>query len=160
MAELSDYLYTVILSIIPISELRGVLPYAFFNSIPLWQAYLIATVSNMLVIPIVWIFLSSIHKLLYRLDWYRKLFDRTIERVRKKITGKIDKFGYLGLVIFVGIPLPVTGAWTGTLGAWLLGLDKKKTFLFISLGVWLSGVIVVTLLKLGVGLNSILIKRF
>lgn len=160
MIDLKYYLYTILLGIIPISELRGAMPYAYFNHIPLFQAFLISVLSNLLVIPIVWIFLGTIHKLFYKMKWYKSLFDRTVEKARLKVGCKVSKYGYLGLMIFVGIPLPITGAWTGTLGAWILGLDRKKTFIFVGLGILLSGLIVATLLGLGVGLNSILIKKF
>jgi uncharacterized membrane protein len=160
MIDLKYNLYTILLGIIPISELRGAMPYAYFNHIPLFQAFLISVLSNLLVIPIVWIFLGTIHKLFYKMNWYKSLFDRTVEKARLKVGSKVSKYGYLGLMIFVGIPLPITGAWTGTLGAWILGLDRKKTFIFVGLGILLSGLIVATLLGLGVGLNSILIKKF
>lgn len=161
MPTINNYLFSILLSIVPISELRGGLPYAYFNGIPLWQAFLISVISNIAVVPIVWIFLSTLHITLYKhIKAYQSFFDKTVAKARTKVKDKIQKYGYWGLLLFVGIPLPVTGAWTGTLGSWILGLDKKKSLLFISLGVLLSGLIVSLLLTLGIGLNSILIKRF
>lgn len=159
MTKAAVLLKTFLLSILPISELRGGMPFAFFNDVPLWLSFLAAVASNMLVTPIAWFFLATFHKLLCRLGWYRRFFERFIQKARAKISEKVQRHGYWGLMVFVGVPLPVTGAWTGALGAWVLGLDKRKTLLFICLGVLMSGIIVATLLRFGVGLNSILIKH-
>lgn len=159
MSKAAVLLGTLLLGLVPISELRGAMPFAFFNDAPLPLAFLVSVASNMLVTPLAWFFLATFHKLLYKAAWYRRFFDGFLHKARLRISEKVARYGYWGLMVFVGVPLPVTGAWTGTVGAWVLGLDRKKTFLFISLGVLMSGVIVAILLKLGVGLNSILIKR-
>jgi|GEM_PF-3812958 len=65
----------------------------------------------------------------------KKLFDKTVVRTRAKLAPKVATLGFFGVMLFVGIPLPVTGAWTGTLGAWVLGLDRKKSILAVSAGV-------------------------
>ncbi len=154
----STVLYTIAFSLVPIFELRGALPFAYFNDIPLFQAYLIAVSANALVAPIVFIFLSSLHKLFYKWKFYAKIFDATVIRTRKKLEPKIKKFGYLGIMLFVAIPLPITGAYTGTLGAWILGLDWKKTCLAALGGVIISGCIVSLLLVAGEGSHSIFVK--
>tara|TARA_B100001971_G_scaffold199045_1_gene209264 strand:- start:324 stop:605 length:282 start_codon:yes stop_codon:yes gene_type:complete len=76
---------------------------------------------------------------------YRKIFDKFLEKFRKKVDKferKYESFGFLALVLFVAIPLPATGAWTGCLTSWLLGLDRKKSILAISLGVIIAGVLI------------------
>ena len=79
---------------------------------------------------------------------------------RLKIHPEVEKYGILGILIFVAIPLPLTGAWTGTLGAWILGLDRKKTILAVVGGVVVAGVIVTAIVgMLGAGASSIFIKR-
>ena len=70
-----------------------------------------------------------------------------------------DKYGYWGLAIFVSIPLPFTGAWTGALGAWILGMDRKRSMLVVAAGVLMAGVIVTLVVGLGVGALSFLIKK-
>ncbi|MFA6935123.1 MAG: small multi-drug export protein [Sphaerochaetaceae bacterium] len=116
--ELSDILYTVLLAVLPISELRGAIPYAFFKGMSLWGAALLSIAGNMLVQPLFYIFISTFHKLLYvHWSFYQRIFDKTLARARAKVSKQIDKYGYWGLMVFVGIPLPLTGAWTGTLGA-------------------------------------------
>ena len=140
--------FTAVLSFMPISELRGAIPFAIAKGIPWYWAFLFSVVLNALVAPACWLFLATLHKLLYGtspekgIRWYKKFFDRFIERARKKLSGSIEKWGWLGIAIFVAIPLPMTGAWTGTLGAWVLGVSKKRTMLAVILGVFIAGVVV------------------
>lgn len=152
------YAITALFSFIPISELRGGIPYAYFNGIPLIQAYIICVLINAMVTPVFFLFLETFHKLFYKLTWYRKFFDKSVSRTRAKVGPKIEKYGMAGLLVFVAIPLPITGAWTGTLGAWILGLNKRKSFLFILLGVMISGLIVSTVVYTGSSLSTIFTK--
>lgn len=152
-------LLTILLSLLPISELRGAIPYAYFNDIPIFAAFAISVITNAAVGPIAMIFLSTLHKWFYKIDLYKRFFDRTVARTRVKIEEKIKKYGYIGLMLFVAVPLPITGAWTGSLGAWILGLDKKKSCMYVALGVLISGLIVTAIIMSGVGLSSIFIKN-
>ena len=152
------YLLSILLGILPISELRGAIPYAYFNEVPLWLSYVIGVLSNATVPFIGFIFLETIHKLLDKWSAYHNFFEKTIARARKKVEDKVNKYGLLGLMLFVAIPLPITGAWTGTLGAWVLGLDRKKSILFILLGVLISGIIVSTVIYTGAGIASLFTK--
>jgi uncharacterized membrane protein len=131
-----------IFCILPISELRGGLPFALSQGMPLIPAYLYCVLINLLAAPIVMLFLATLHKLLSRIKVYDRLFERIVERARKKVKAKVDKYGYWGLALFVSIPLPVTGAYTGTLGAWILGMNRKKSILAVSAGVFLAGIYV------------------
>ena len=129
--------------LIPVNELRGTLLFLYSEGYPnllFLSAYCI--VVNLLVAPLFFLFLNSLHKLFYKMNWYKKLFDKLVGRARKKIHDQVEKYGYVGLMFFVAIPLPITGAYTGTIGAWVLGLNKKRSILFISLGVVISGIIV------------------
>ncbi|HON12647.1 MAG TPA: small multi-drug export protein, partial [Treponema sp.] len=91
--------------------------------------------------------------------WYKRTFDAFVERARGKVHEKVEAWGWLGIAAFVAIPLPVTGAWTGTLGAWILGLDKKKTLLSVIIGVTVAGCIVTAVSILGISAFSIFIKK-
>jgi len=137
-----DWLKVVVVSALPISELRGGIPLALYLGFNPVEAYTISVVGNLLPIPFLLLLLSLIERIALKTPLssiYLKIVRRT-ER-RKDI---IDKYGYLGLTIFVAIPLPVTGAWTGCLLAFLLGLDKIKSLMYIALGVALAGIIVLT----------------
>jgi uncharacterized membrane protein len=122
-------------------------------------AYIICVVTNMLVIPIVYFFLDYVHKYLIKLGWYKNTFDRFLERTREKIGPNIRRWEYLGLTLFVAIPLPVTGAYTGTLGAWFFGMDRKKSFIAIAQGVLIAGAIVTFAWLSGVTLLQLFIKK-
>ena len=153
------YLLTILLGIIPISELRGAIPYAYFNGVPLWLSFVVGVLANATVPFFGFVFLNTIHKLLDRWNFYHNLFEKTVERARRKVGEKVSKYGLLGLMLFVAIPLPITGAWTGTVGAWVLGLDRKKSILFILLGVLIAGIIVTTVIYTGSGIASLFTKR-
>lgn len=152
------YLLTILLGLLPISELRGAIPFAYFNGVPLWLSAVIGILSNALVPFIGFTFLGSLHKLLDKWPFYHRLFEKTVARARGKVGEKVHKYGLLGLMLFVAIPLPITGAWTGTLGAWVMGLNPKKCMPFILLGVLISGIIVTTVIFTGSEIASLFTK--
>ena len=155
--NLHTLLVTTILCIAPISELRGGLPFALSQGVHFVWAYLFCVAVNSLVGPLLHLFLTTLHKLLSRWNGYQRLFEGLVERARLKVKAKVDKYGYWGIVMFVAIPLPITGVYTGTLGAWVLGLDAKKTSLAVLLGAALAGLIVTAVyyLVVDLGLNAL-----
>lgn len=129
-----------IISLMPILELRGGLLAATLLKVEFIRALVICVIGNVLPIPFVLLFLEKILSILEK--W--KVTAKVVRWLEKKANSKreqIDKYGYLGLVLFVGIPLPGTGAWTGSLVAIMLGLDKKKSFICILIGVVLASII-------------------
>ena len=131
-----------IISMCPILELRGGLIAASLLDLNPWVSYLICMVGNILPIPFILWFINKL------LNWMRNSKKKKINGIAKwldkkveKHKGQIEKFGYLGLVLFVGIPLPGTGAWTGCLIASVLEMDKKKSFLAALLGVFIASII-------------------
>jgi uncharacterized membrane protein len=162
MNDLAIWGRTALLAFLPISELRGAIPYAMLNHIPWYAAYPFAAALNALVAPACWVFLSTLHRLFLKMPWYEKFFNRFVERAREKLHRGVEKWGWLGVAVFVAIPLPVTGAWTGTLGAWMLGLPRGKTLLAVILGVLTAGAVVtlVTIaMMLGIETLNIFIKK-
>ena len=144
-----DWLVVFIISLCPILECR----LGMFTAIVLLQmnpfvGFIISFLGNILPIPFILLLINWIFDLLKKVPGINKfvywLEDKTLKR------DKIDKYGIWGLLIFVAIPLPGTGGWTGALLASLLHLDKKKSFIVISLGVFIAGLII-TLLSLVVG---------
>jgi len=150
--------HAFILSLLPISELRGGIPYAVGNGTSIIVAYIVCVLSNILVIPILFIFLETLHNVFYKIKPYRIIFDKWVGRTRKKAEKNVKKYGYWGIMLFVAIPLPITGAYTGTLAAWLLKLDKKRSFWYLALGVVIAGVIVSIATLTGFGLLKIFTK--
>lgn len=131
-----------VISMCPILELRGGLIAASLFDMNPWISYIICIIGNILPIPfILWL----INKIL---NWMRNNKSKKINAIAKwldkkvdKHKGQIEKYGYLGLVLFVGIPLPGTGAWTGCLIASVLEMDKKKSLLAAITGVFIASVI-------------------
>ncbi|MFH1891359.1 MAG: small multi-drug export protein [Candidatus Zixiibacteriota bacterium] len=155
---MNPLLYSVVLSLLPIAELRGGIPYAVANDISLPVAYLVCVASNILVIPALFIFLDTLHHQLYKIGPYKWFFDKMVIRTLRKAEKNVGKYGYWGVMLFVAIPLPVTGAYTGTLAAWLLELNKRKAFWYLALGVVIAGVIVSVATLTGVGILRIFTK--
>jgi len=141
--------YALVLSILPISELRGGLPlavvYANQHNIPIVLIFSLIVFANILGMFLAFFFLDRFHHLFLRIKIYKRFFDKYIERFQNKVDKfekKYSAIGFLALSIFVAIPLPATGAWSGVLISWLLDLDRKKSILAISLGVVIAGVLV------------------
>lgn len=144
------FIYALILSVLPVSELRGGLPlavlYARDHSIPIMLAFSAVVLLNILVIFFIFFFLDNFNHVLLKINFYRKFFERHIERTQKKV----DKFeirhksaGFLALFFLTAIPIPVVGgAWTAVLFSWILDLNRRKSILAISLGVLAAGIIV------------------
>ena len=129
-----------IISLMPILELRGGLLAATLLKVPYLRALVICVLGNILPIPFVLLFLEMIFRWMEKWSVTKKIV-KWLEKKGNSKRSQIDKYGYLGLILFVGIPLPGTGAWTGSLVAILLGLDKKKSFICILIGVILAAAI-------------------
>ena len=146
------YLIVFFVSMVPIIELRGAIPYAVGFGLPLLPSYIIAIIGNMIPVPFIFLFARKV------LVWGRakkyigKFFTWCLKKGEKggeKLKQSAGKGLYIALLIFVGIPLPGTGAWTGTLAASLLNMDFKKSTLAVMGGVILAGIIM-GILSLGV----------
>lgn len=136
-------LIVFLVSMVPIIELRGAIPYGVGFGLPLWLTYIIAIVGNMLPVPLIYFFARKV------LEWGRdkpvigKFFTFCLEKGKKggeKLQAKAGRGLFWALLLFVGIPLPGTGAWTGTLAASLLDMDFRRSVLACMGGVLLAGV--------------------
>ncbi|MEO0052582.1 MAG: small multi-drug export protein [candidate division WOR-3 bacterium] len=158
---LSPQLVVLLVSMLPIVELRGAVPIGNnLFGLPLWQTLLLAIGGNMLPIFLVVLLLEKAVEWLGHIAVFRRFFDWLFQRTRKR-SGVIERFEFWGLVIFVGIPLPMTGAWTGSVAAVLLGMPYFRALLGIFLGVLMAAVIVTALSLLkwwGVAIAVVLIS--
>jgi len=130
----------------PISELRGGIPLGIlvYELDPL-LIFCIAVIANVLIFfPVFFALRLFYDKVLFRIP----LFDKYLDNLRKRGKPKVEKYGFWGLFLFVAIPLPITGAYTGTILAWLLGMDWKKAFPAVGLGVVVAGAIVLLITRL------------
>jgi uncharacterized membrane protein len=152
----------VILSFLPISELRGGIPVAVASGVGLLPAFLSCVMANIIVIIPIFFFLDYIHTYLMKIKLYNKLFTLYLERVRKRVEVKLAQqtWEYFVLFLFVAIPFPSTGAYTGCLIAWFFEMDRKRSFVTIASGVVVAGIVVtavVSVASLGF-LKSIVVK--
>ena len=133
-----------IISLLPILELRGGLLAAALIGLDPVPSYIISIIGSILPVPFILLLINKI------LDWMRKSkkFKKVAKWLDEKVEkhkGQIEKYGYLGIVLFVGIPLPGTGAWTGSLIASVLEMDKKKTFFAVLAGVFIASIIMMVI---------------
>ncbi len=142
------YLMTFLISMVPLVELRGAIPYGVALGVPLYYVLPLAIVGNMIPVPIIFLFARKV------LEWGKdkpvigKFFTFCLEKGKKggeKLKAKAGRGLFVALLLFVGIPLPGTGAWTGTLAASLLDMDFKSSILANMLGVLLAGTIMTLL---------------
>ena len=141
---MKSYLIVFLISMVPLIELRGAIPYAIGFGLPIVPSYIITIIGNMLPVPIIYLFARKV------LVWGKdkpligKFFTFCLEKGEKggkKLKAKAGRGLFAALLLFVGIPLPGTGAWTGTLAASLLDMDFKSSVLAVMLGVILAGII-------------------
>ena len=134
-----EYLIIAFISMLPWIELRLAIPLGIivYGLDPAGVA-LVAICANILVFPPLHFILTHFYEK-FKNVWIVK---RTILKIRKSSGPKVMRYGFFGLITFVAIPLPVTGAWTGTLIAWLIGMDKKEAFIAISSGIIIAGLLV------------------
>ena len=147
---LTPELAVFLTSMLPVVELRGALPLAInLFKIPVIKAFAIAFAGNMIPVPFILLLLGPLVRLLSKVPAFDRFFNRLFERTRRKSNSMIERYEEIGLMAFVAVPLPGTGAWTGALIAFLFGLDLWKSILVIGSGVLIAGVIVTTLCLLG-----------
>ena len=130
---------TLLATIAPISELRGGIPLGISLGLDPLFTFFVAIIANALIFfPVFFALRLFYDKFLYRIP----LFDKYLDNLRKRGKPKVEKYGFWGLTLFVAIPLPITGAYTGTILAWLLGMDWRRAFPPVAIGVVIAGVIV------------------
>lgn len=144
----------VVLAALPISELRGAIPLALAMDFSPQKAYILAFIGNLLpVVPLLFL-LQPISERLRHIGFFEKFFNWLFERTRRKAT-LIEKFEALGLILFVAIPLPITGAWTGCVAATLFKIRFRYALLAIIAGVAIAGFVVLGLSLAGKEILSI-----
>lgn len=141
---IKKYIWVFLISMVPLIEIRGAMPYAVGFNLPLVPSIIVAVIGNMLPVPFIFLFARKV------LEWGKDkkviggFFTWCLEKGHKggeKLQAKAGKGLYIALLLFVGIPLPGTGAWTGTLAASLLDMDFRKSVIYIMAGVLLAGAI-------------------
>ncbi len=132
---------TFLLSISPFGEARVGIPYAILNEVPFAWALLVGLGANLLIFPLLIFLIDTFNSHLWPNRFYKKGVVRLSRIARKKTGSSIQKYGFWGLMIFVMIPLPGTGAYLGTIAASIFKIDRRKAFWAVSLGVFISCIV-------------------
>ena len=145
-------------SMLPVIELRGAIPMAFAFGLPWWKAYIISVIGNLLPVPFILLLINCVIKWMAasKIKFFNKIANFLLQKVEKK-RARIEKYSFWGLCLFVAIPLPMTGAWTGSLVAAVIGMKPIKAFLSALLGVIIAGVVVTLIVYGGIGFLAWLI---
>jgi len=145
----SRELVVLIIAALPIFELRGALPVAMnLFHFPWYYALPMAIIGNLLPVPFILLFLDATSRLLSKMGVFDRILHWLFERIRKR-GGTVERYERIGLTLFVAIPFPATGAWTGSFVAVLFGLKFKHAFLSIFIGIFIAGIIITCLSLLG-----------
>lgn len=157
LSSVPPWLSTVIISCLPIFELRGAIPIALgVYGLSPWSAYLLSVFGNMLpVIPLL-LFLDPVSTQLRRYTIFDRFFSWLFNRTRRNHEERFEKYGLMALTLFVAVPLPVTGAWTGCAAAFVFGIKFRHAFPAILAGVMIAGLIVSIVTLTGISLYDLL----
>lgn len=141
MTNLKNAAILFFISMVPLIELRGAIPVGYAMKLPFWECVLISIIANMLPVPFIILFIRKIFDFCHKKNWFTKQINWLENRVMKK-SGVVKKYEAIGLAIFVGIPLPGTGAWSGALLAALLDIRMRTALPAILAGVVIAGLLV------------------
>ena len=149
MEFLSDWIKTFFTAMVPIGELRASIPIALLSfKMGIIETYIISVIGNLVpVVIILWVMEPVSRFLMKRFNWANRFFSWLFNRTRKRHSAKFEKYQGFALISFVGIPLPITGGWTGALIAYVFGIPPKRALWQITIGVLIAGIIVTVITK-------------
>jgi len=148
------------ITFIPTLELRASIPYGIFaTDIPWTTVFFICVLANIILGILVYIFMDWIIKILTRINVISRIWNNYVDKTQHKIQKGVDKYGEWAVAIFIGIPLPGSGVYTGALASYLIGLKFKKFMVANIIGVLIAGIIVTIICLTGTGISNIFIKN-
>lgn len=140
---LEDILYTFLISISPLGEARVGIPYGVLKGLNPFLAFFVGLGANLLVYPLMMFLIDTFNAKLWKYRQYKIRSIQLMRRTKKGIGDKIQKYGFWGLMLFVMIPLPFTGAYSGVIAAIIFKIGRKRAFLAISIGIFISCLLIV-----------------
>jgi len=150
-AGINHYWSIFFLSMIPVTELRASIPIGIeVYNLPVWKVWLVAVAGDFLPALFLLCMMPQLNDFLIKSKIFGKMFSKKLKQAEKAFSGKYSKYGALGLIIFVGIPLPLTGSWTGSLAAFIFNIPFRKSWPLILAGVCMAATLV-TLITLFAG---------
>jgi uncharacterized membrane protein len=144
-------LILILITLIPTLELRASIPFGILRAeIHWWAVVIVCVATNIVLGPLVYLFLDKAVGLVLRFQGLSRIYGWTVTRTQRRIQKYVDRYGEMGVALFIGIPLPGTGSYSGALGAYLLGLGYRKFIIANLMGVLMAGAIVTTAVLSGV----------
>jgi uncharacterized membrane protein len=142
----------MVLALLPVAESRLSIPYGIMNGVDLFTVVLLSIIGNIIPAPLILLTMNRIERWIMSFNnenMVKKLFIKYIDNLRKRSKKLIEKYGFLGLIIFIAIPLPATGVWTGSIVAYIFGIDPKRAFFAIFIGLIIA-IFIITIMTLGI----------
>lgn len=159
-AVLSEILKLITITLIPILELRASIPYGIFKTdLSITAVFVICILANIMVGPLVYFFLHYLIHFFLKIKAVDRFYQRTVLRTQVKVHKYVEKYGVLGLAIFISIPLPGSGVYTGALAAYLLGFRFRDMLIAAIIGALIAGVVVLLVCLVGNSAFEFLIRR-
>ncbi|MFC1722953.1 COG2426 family protein [Nanoarchaeota archaeon] len=156
---LYEILILVAITLLPFLELRASIPYGILKTDMHWMTvFFVCVVANALLAPVVYFVIDKLLHLVLRWQRLERLWKKNVERTQKRIKKYVDKYGWIGVALFIGVPLPGSGVYSGAIGSYLLGLGYKKFIVAACLGVLIAGVAVTAIMLLGVSGAGFFVK--
>jgi uncharacterized membrane protein len=156
----NDILQVILITLIPTLELRASLPYAILVlGIPWLTAFILVVVINIILGPIVYFALRAFLHLVIKIPFFNSLYEHSLYKVQTKVRPKVEKYGELGLALFIGIPLPGSGVYTGALAAFILDIRPKHFMIATVIGVFIAAVVVLLVVLTGSEVFQWIIKQ-
>ncbi len=157
--EVANLFYILLLTLLPTLELRASVPYALLvlKLNPLLSLLFIVLI-NILVGELIFYSLNTLLPYILKIKFLEKIYNKCVKRVQKKVHKYVDKYGAIGLALFIGIPLPGSGVWTGALAAFLLGFERKEFSIANIVGVIIAGILVTLIVISGVSGSSFFLR--
>ncbi|MBN1385506.1 small multi-drug export protein [Candidatus Woesearchaeota archaeon] len=154
-----EILILIGLTLLPFLELRASIPYGMLATDLAWQVvFIVCVLSNILLGPIVYFFLDRIIHVFLKIRWIEKCWHKSVERTQRRIHKFMERFGWLGVALFIAVPLPGSGTYSGALGSYILGLGYRKFIIANIIGVLIAGILVTLIVMTGSQAFSIFVK--
>lgn len=155
----NPFVILILLTFIPFLELRASIPYGILVlGMDWWVVFLVCIITNIILGPLIYWFLHFFMKYILMIKFIDKIWQKYVEKLQKRISPFIERWGVLGVGLFIGVPLPGSGSYSGAIGSYILGLDFKKFFWANVLGVLIAGIVVTLVSLVGNGAWDFLIK--
>ena len=157
---MNEILNLIWITLLPFLELRASIPYGVFKTeLSLLTIFLVCVITNIVLAPIVYFILDNIVGLFTKIKFIDRIYQKIVIRTQRRVHKYVEKYGVLGLALFIGVPLPGSGVYSGALAAYLLGFRKRDFFMAAVIGVLIAGTIVLLVSTAGNSALSFMIKN-